>query len=106
MLLGDILARFDTPSFAEETVLTLGDLNLLARMRAQAETDGESLGEFARNAVHRFAAQASDEEWVTLIGALARADDPGAVCLTFAFRQAVEAKRPRIDGDSSFRTHR
>ena len=28
MLLGDILARFDTPSFAEETVLALGDLNL------------------------------------------------------------------------------
>jgi len=91
MLLGDLLARFDAPSFAEETVLALGDLNLLARMRAQAETDGESLGEFARNAVQRFAAEASDEEWVSLIGALARADDPGAVCLKFAFGRATRA---------------
>jgi len=89
MLLGDVLARFDTPSFAEETVLALGDLNLLARLRTRAEAEGESLGEFARNAVQRFAAQASDEEWVTMIGALARTDDPGSVCLTFALKRAV-----------------
>ncbi|HXD44949.1 MAG TPA: hypothetical protein VN655_07415 [Pseudolabrys sp.] len=91
MLLGDVLARFDSPSFAEETVLALGDLNLLARMRAQAEADGESLGEFARNAVQRFAAHASDEDWVSLIGALARADDPGTVCLRHAFTHATRA---------------
>lgn len=94
MLLGDILARFDSPSFAEETVLSLGDLNLLARMRAQAEAEGESLGEFARNAVQRFAAQASDEEWVTMIGALARTDDPGSVCLKFALKRAVAPAQP------------
>jgi hypothetical protein len=39
--------------------------------------------------VQRFAAQASDEEWVTMIGALARTDDPGSVCLTFALKRAV-----------------
>ena len=89
MLLGDVLARFDTPSFAEETVLALGDLNLLASMRVRAEAEGESLGEFARNAVQRFAAEASDEEWVTMIGALARAEDPGSVCLRFALKKAV-----------------
>ena len=91
MLLGDVLARFDSSAFAEETVLALGDLNLLARMRAQAEAEGESLGEFARNAVHRFAAQASDEDWVSLIGALARTDDPGTVCLRHAFSHATRA---------------
>jgi len=89
MLLGDIIARFDTPSFAEETVLALGDVTLLARMRAKADAEGESLGEFARAAVRRFAAHASDEEWLSLIGALARTDDPGTVCLTFAFKSAV-----------------
>ena len=89
MLLCDVLARFDTPSFAEETVLALGDLNLLARMQEQAATEGESLGEFARIAVQRFAAEASDEEWVTLIGALARTSDPGSVCLRFALKRAV-----------------
>ena len=95
MLLGDVLARFDTPSFAEETVLALGDLNLLASMRVRAEAEGESLGEFARNAVQRFAAQASDEEWVTMIGALARAEDPGSVCLRFALKKAVTPEAAR-----------
>ena len=65
MLLGDLLARFETPSFA-------------------------GLGAFAQDAMRRFAAGATNEEWVTLLGALARASDPGAVCLTFAFKQAVE----------------
>ncbi len=85
MLLGDLLKRFDTPSFAEETVLALGDLGLLARMRVRAEADGQTLGEFAQCAMRRFAAEASDEDWVTLLGALARAGDPGAVCLKAAF---------------------
>jgi hypothetical protein len=89
VLLGDIIARFESASFAEETVLALGDLGLLSRMRTQAEAEGESLGAFAQGAVRRFAAEASDEEWVTLLGALARASDPGAVCLRFAFQHAV-----------------
>lgn len=89
MLLGDILARLDVPSYAEETVLRYGDLNLLARMRAQAEAEGESLGEFARSAVRRFAAEATDEDWVSLLGALARTDDPGAACLKRAFERAA-----------------
>ena len=89
MLLSDILARFDAPAYAEETILALGDVNLLARMRAEAEAEGETIGAFARNAVQRFAAEASDEDWVTLIGALAREADPGAVCLKFAFARAA-----------------
>lgn len=86
MLLGDILARFDSPSFAEETVLAVGDLTLLARMRAQAEAEGQSLGAFAQAAMRRFAVEAGDEDWVSLLGTLARARDPGAECLKAAFR--------------------
>lgn len=95
MLLSDIILRFDTPSYAEETILALGGLNLLARMRAEAEVEGETLGAFARNAVQRFAAEASEEDWVTLIGALARTDDPGSVCLKFAFRRAAGSRSLR-----------
>lgn len=89
MLLGDVLARFDDESFAAETVLSLGDLPLLARLRAEAEANGESLGAFAQGALRRFAAEAGDEDWVTLLGALARADDPAGVCLKQAFMHAL-----------------
>ena len=85
MLLGDVLARFDDEAFAAETVLRVGDVGLLARMQKQAEAEGETLGSFARAAVQRFMATADDETWVSLIGALARTQDPGAVCLTLAF---------------------
>ncbi|MFN3658696.1 MAG: hypothetical protein ACK4UO_15710 [Pseudolabrys sp.] len=92
MLLGDLLARFDDDTFAEEAVLSLGDLTLLARLREQAQANGERLGDYARGAVRRFAAEASDEDWVTLLGALARAEDPGAVCLKRALMHGMQAE--------------
>jgi hypothetical protein len=85
MLLGDVLARFDDETIAVETIMQLGDLALTARLREQAEAEGLSLGAFAVSAVRRFATEASDEQWVTLMGALARAEDPGAACLRYAF---------------------
>jgi hypothetical protein len=89
MLLGDLLARFDDETVASETILRLGDLTLVARLRGRAEAEGQSLGTFADGAVRRFAAEASDEQWVTLMGALARAEDPGAVCLRHAFSHTL-----------------
>lgn len=85
MLLGDVLSRFDDETVAAETIWRLDDLALAARLRERADAEGQSLGAFAAGAVRRFAAEASDEQWVTLMGALARAEDPGAVCLRHAF---------------------
>jgi hypothetical protein len=85
MLLGDVLARFDDEGTVAETLLRVGDLTLVARLREHAEAEGQGLGAFAAGAVRRFAAEASDEQWVTLMGALARAEDPGAVCLRHVF---------------------
>jgi hypothetical protein len=38
--------------------------------------------------VQRYAATATDEEWVTLMGLLNRSPDPGATCLQRAFAYA------------------
>jgi len=85
MLLGDVLARFDDETVAAETILSLGDLALIARLRQRAEAVGQSLGEYAASTVRCYAASAPDEEWITLMGALGRTQDPGAVCMTRAF---------------------
>lgn len=90
MLLGDVLARFDDETVAAETILRLGDLRLVAMLRERAEAEGQTLGDFAAGAVRRFAGEASDERWLTLMGAMARADDPGAVCLKHALGYALE----------------
>jgi len=90
MVLGDLLARFEDETIATETILRLGDLALVARLSERAAADGRTLGDYAVSAVRRFAAEASDERWVTLMGALARAEDPGAICLRHALGYALE----------------
>jgi hypothetical protein len=91
MLLGDLLASFDDETVASEAILRLGDLSLLASVRARAEAEGETLGAYAVSAVRHFAAEASDETWISLMGALARAEDPGAVCLKQALAHSLPA---------------
>jgi hypothetical protein len=92
MLLGDILARFDDEGVAAETIMRLDDLPLIARLTEEADAQGCSLGEFAASSVRLYAARASDEEWITLMGALGRAADPGAVCLKRAFAFVLAEK--------------
>lgn len=90
MLLGDVLARFEDETVAMENILRIGDLTLVARLRACAEAEGTTLGGYAAGAVRRFASEASDEQWVSLMGAMARAEDPGAVCLKHALGYALQ----------------
>jgi hypothetical protein len=89
MQLGDLIARFGDEAEAEEAILALSDLALLAQLRRRAEADGLALGAYAAAAVNHYAAVASDEEWITLMGALGRARDPGAIFLSRALAHAV-----------------
>jgi hypothetical protein len=93
MLLGDLLARFGDETVAAETLLGIGDLPLLAALREQAEASELSLGAYAAVAVRRYASEASDEEWITLMGALGRADDPGATCLMRALAHVLKSSQ-------------
>jgi hypothetical protein len=92
MLLGDLLARFDDESLATETILRLGDHSLLAGLRERADADGLELGTLAAYAVERYTAEASDEEWVTLMGALGRSEDPGLTCLKRALLHVTRGR--------------
>jgi hypothetical protein len=94
MLLGDVMARFDDPAVAAETLLSLDDLALVAAVKAAAAEQELTVGEFAVQALDRFAAQASDEDWVTLVGALARAADPGRTFLQRILAAAVVGVGP------------
>ena len=81
MLLGQVLERLGDDAFCVETLLTLGDLPLLAEIEAAGSAFGESAAAYACGAARRFAGQASDEDWLALMTALQRADDAGATCL-------------------------
>lgn len=96
MLLGDLITRFSDQAVAEEAVLALGDLTMLALLREEADATGLGLGECVAAAARRYAAEASDEEWVTLMGVMGKEPDPGAVFLRRALVHAH--RRPDTSG--------
>jgi UDP-3-O-acyl-N-acetylglucosamine deacetylase len=89
MLLGDLIARFDDPIVAAETLLALGDLSLVGRVREAAVQQELTPGELASMAVRMFADTASDEEWVTALGQMARTPEPGLELLRRALQWSL-----------------
>jgi hypothetical protein len=77
MLLGDLIMRFQDETVVSETLVALGDLALTARLTGQAAESNVSVGELVTEAVSRFVNAAGDEEWLSLIGQMSRAEDPG-----------------------------
>ena len=84
-MLGDLLANLTDETTALETILGAGDLALLTAVRDHAAAECVDLGAYVGQMVQRYANEASDEEWITLMGALNRSQDPGATCLKRAF---------------------
>ena len=100
MLLGDVIARLTDETTAAEIILGLGDIGLLAGMRARAEESGVALGTYGAWAVRTYADNASSEEWTTLIGAMGRSEDPGATCLHRAFAYVLEGAAAHDDDET------
>ena len=91
MLLGSIMAGLsDEPSILE-TLASLDDLVLLARMREAAAAAGEPLGSFASAAVGTFLARADDTAWLSLMAVAGKADDPGRACLRYILATELPA---------------
>ena len=82
MQLGEIIRDFSEHAAAAEALLACGDLTLLARVGEAAGRYEETVGEYASGSVRRFANLASSEDWLALMNAIERADDPGFRCLT------------------------
>jgi hypothetical protein len=91
VLLGDLIARFQDEAVVSEALLSLGDLALTARIAARATENSVSIGEWTAQAVGRFVPAASDQELLTLIGQMSRAENPGLVFLHWALSDAVAA---------------
>jgi hypothetical protein len=91
MMLGDVLTRINSDGDAIEIILGAGDLRLLTAMQRQAEAEGLDLAAYTKVAVQRYVASASDEEWITLLGQMGRAADPGQAYLKRALELALSA---------------
>jgi hypothetical protein len=89
MLMGDIIARFEDEVAANETLLALGDLALTLRVTTLAAENNVSVGQFAMQAVGHFVNGAGDGDWLTLIGQMSLAEDPGMLFLRHALLGAT-----------------
>jgi hypothetical protein len=88
-MLGDLLSRLDDEATALEAIAGAGDPKLLATAQEMASAEGLDLGAYVTQAVQRYFNEASSEEWLTLMGLLNRAPDPGAVCIKRALESAL-----------------
>lgn len=90
MLLGDLMRRLTDDTAATELIVGLGDLTLLQAMTERAEGEGLDLATFSQDAVRSYAARASEEEWVTLLGQIGKSADPAAIFIKRAFASALQ----------------
>jgi len=93
VLLGDLLSFSRRSSGDIEAWLTNADPDLIVQIGGEAAQRHESVSQFVRIAVADFMAEASEEDWASLMSAVRDAADPGAACLArmTAFRIAMEA---------------
>jgi hypothetical protein len=96
MTLGSILARLDDEATLQDALAGLEDVVLLARLRSAADAAEEPLGSFASAMVCRFVQHADDNQWLALLTAANRADNPAAGALRRILLVALpgDASRP------------
>jgi len=90
-MFGDLLAQFEDETVAAEALLSLDDLVLVARVQEAAARAGLDAGAFAAASVGRFVNGASDEDWLGLLGAVSRAEDPSAAFLKRVLAREIAA---------------
>jgi hypothetical protein len=81
MQLGSLLSYLESEENGGEALQALDDLPLFVRIGAMAATHDETPGEYVANASRRFAARAGDADWLAIMTAVEKADDPGRAVL-------------------------
>lgn len=104
MHFGAMMSALENEGHAAQALAALGDVVLLAEVGAMGELHDETPGEYVVGASRRFAAMAGDEDWLALMNALERADDPARAALEKMVRwslarDAREAEQARGEAD-------
>lgn len=89
MHLGTLLASLQDDAGAGMALEALGDIVLFAQVQSAGERFGETPGAYTAGAVGRFAAGASDEQWLGLVAAAARNADPARAALAHVLAWAM-----------------
>jgi hypothetical protein len=91
MQLGDLIRGLDDDAYASEVLAASGNVVLMARVHETAERFEENAGEYVSGAVRRFANLAGDDDWLALMTAAERAEDPAVACLVHMIGWSLKA---------------
>jgi hypothetical protein len=79
--LGSFLSSLDDETNAGAALDTIGDLVLYAEVLEIGARFDETPGKYVSAAVGRYASRASDEDWLALMTAVEKGDNPGRAVL-------------------------
>lgn len=105
MNLGELITSLEREETGESMLAALGDLVLFSQVRAMGEAYGESIGAYVATSARRFAASAGDETWLSMVGAMERAPEPGQAALQRILRWALEDDARAIAGQGTETAH-
>jgi hypothetical protein len=97
MNLGTLIDALEDEGYAAGALDAIGDVVLLAQVHAMREAHDETPGEYVANASRRFASRASDEDWLSLMNTMERADTPGRAAIAHMVQWAVTADAAERD---------
>jgi hypothetical protein len=97
MQLGALIARLENESDASRMIEALGDLVLYSRVSAAAEHYGETPGQYLAASAGQFATSGGDEEWLGLVAAVERSEDPGRAAISRILSWALLRESPDAD---------
>ncbi|MCU0818754.1 MAG: hypothetical protein MUF11_05505 [Beijerinckiaceae bacterium] len=93
MMLSHILRNLSDDAQADEALLGLGDLVLIAAVEEESRAHEEARGEYVAGAVRRFARMAGNEDWLAVMGKLERSDKPAEDFLRQTLQWALKRDR-------------
>lgn len=91
MMLGALIEALEDEAAAEEALLMLGDLVLLAGVREIAARDGETVGTVIADAIGTFIVTAGSDTWLATMRAATDSEVPGAACLRVMLEHALRS---------------
>ena len=89
MFLGDLITRLDSDDEAALALDGIGDVVLYTEVAAMGAHFDETPGEYVANAARRFAALASNEDWLALMSAIEASEDPASTAIGRMIRWAL-----------------
>ena len=89
MQLGSLLSSLDDETNAGAALDTIGDLILFAEVLEVGARYDEAPGQYVSAAVRRYASRASNEDWLGLMTAAEKGDNPGRTVLQRVLQWAL-----------------